>query len=151
MVNINWEPLSKDTIQTIMRMNEMGANGTIVNKIEVNSMAPTCFNLGKKVGDTVHMLARPTGGTAPYTASFKKGVGTVTALLKQITNLSEGQMVTYDYILTDVDANLTQTFSSLIEDSCPSGVKSSVESCDVTVAGVAPVVCGTPACNLIVS
>lgn len=143
---IEWKPLKENTIQAIMRMN----SGEF-NKVGMNSMVPMCFNLGKKVGDTVHMLARPTGGTAPYIASFKKGIGTVTTLLKQITNLSEGQMVTYDYILTDVDANLTQTFSSLIEDSCPSGAKSSVESCDVTVSAVAPIVCGTPAVNLVVT
>lgn len=145
---IKWQPLSENTIQAIMRMNDTG-----INKVGMNSMAPMCFNLGKKVGDVVHMLARPTGGIAPYTASFKKGVDTGATLLKQVTNLSEGQMVPYDYILTDVDANLTQTFSTVIVDSCSSGAKQCVESCDITVAEAVPtpVVCGIPACNLVVT
>lgn len=149
---MEWKPLNEKSIQTIMGIIEMGiiekGRGKEKDEIEINKliyMVPTCSNLNKKVGDIVHLLARPTGGTAPYTISFNKG----TTLLKQIVNVSEGQVMTFDYTLTDTDANLTQTFSSVILDSCGSGPKQCIESCDITVVGL--ITCGTPSCNLVVT
>lgn len=155
-----WKPLDKNTIQSIqnigLALDRIGMVGYVAgqfkldNSNKIESMAPICFNLTKKVGDTVHMLARPASGTAPYTVTFKKGADTSATLLKQVVNISEGQMITYDYIITNQDAGLTQTFSVITDDSCPNGSQQGVESCNVSVEAL-PAVCNPPKSNLVIT
>lgn len=148
-----WKPLDKNTIQSIqLALNRRDIVGQLKldNTNIIENMAPTCFNLSKKVGDIVHMLARPTSGTAPYTVTFKKGSGENVVSLKQVANISEGQMITYDYTLIDQDAGLTQTFSVITDDSCPGGSKQGVESCNVSVEAL-PAACNPPKSNLVIT
>lgn len=160
---MNWEPLSEQEIQSIQSIIEQigegyhtcGGRSKNEEKLSetIRNLAPTCPSVSGKVGDIVHLSAKPTGGTAPYTTSFNKGTGTTATLLKQITNITEAQTITYDYTTTDVDANLTQTFSVVTTDSCSGSAKQCTESCSVTIGAIVPTptACGIPVCNLVVT
>ena len=133
---VNWKPLSRQEIESIENSIEnigckscIGGSG--IGSI-IGSLAPTCSVTSKTVGQIVHMSAKPTGGTAPYTVSFKKG----TVLLKQFTGVAEIQSVAYDYTTLSTDVGITHIFSTSTTDSCSTGAKTCNEQCSITVNAV---------------
>jgi len=141
----NWQPLSEKEIESITGIATVTGTGCETCSGEIGSLAATCPTSNKNVGDIVRMNARPMGGTAPYTVSFKKG----TTLLKQFSGVSEGQTVTYDYTTLSTDAGLTQVFSDNTIDSCSAGAKSCNEQCSITVNAISTTTCKDIMCALI--
>lgn len=195
---MNWKPLNQQEIESITSITGIGCktcgnsdsggdsgrggnsggsgNSRSENGSLISSLAPTCPTSNKNVGDIVHMSARPVGGTAPYTVSFKKD----TTLLRQLSGVTEGQIVTYDYTVLSTDAGITHVFSNSITDSCIYfSAKTCTEQCSITInAACIPnwqcesgytgyeadgcgnrrlsalcilPTCGTPACNLVIT
>lgn len=130
---VNWKPLSEQEIQSIIGITKEVNIGCRSCNSKIGSLAPVCPGMNKNIGDIVHMSATPVGGTAPYTVSFKKGVGTSAILLKQFTGVTEAQIVTYDYTILSADAGATSVFSDNTIDSCSVGAKSCNEQCSITV------------------
>lgn len=156
---LDWKPLNEQDIRLIrevtgiVEQTNIGCRscGGNRNGNLISSLAPICPTSNKNVGDIVHMSATPTGGTAPYTVSFRKGnpVDATAMLLKQFTGATEGQEVTYDYTILSTDAGAAHTLSVNTIDSCSVGAKFCNEQCSVTVNAI--VVCNVPTCNLIVT
>lgn len=101
--------------------------GSIENISNVSTLA-TCPSSAKIVGDIVTLSCKPISGTPPYTVVFKKG----TTILTTYTNVSEGEINTYNYTTVPGDIGIP-TFTVTITDSCPTGAKTVTDTCNVTV------------------
>lgn len=151
-LELKWEPLSQDTIDSIKNQIEhyksLDPDRDLLQQRAIADLSATCTGTSKTVGDIVHLSAQPNGGTAPYKVTFNKDSG---ALGSQIINVVENQLVTYDYTTVNSDISTTaHAFSATTIDSCSTGAKTITETCNVTVSAVSAT-CNMPACNLIVT
>lgn len=107
----------------------------------IETMTKTCTKTSAFVGELITLKASGSGGTAPYTISFKKGG----VEIQKFTGVAEGVQ---NNVVTPVlasDVGTIVVYSVDITDSCPGGPKTCTETCSVTVAA-----CPLPTCNFIV-
>lgn len=126
---------------------------------DVKSMAPTCPG-PKQSGDTVTLNCAPDGGVGPYTVTYYKKVGAAAEMMLGTSHtVPEGgpDPTPYTDTITDSDvsgatgdpaatpplASATIRYRVSIEDSCPTGVQTCTELCDVGIT------CVAIACNFI--
>ncbi len=112
-------------------------NATVQGNL-VLSGAPICSSTLKYSGDLVHLQATPKDATGPYYVEFRKNNSPISSL----SNVIEDTLITYDYLLTDLDISSAITgtidFSVYISDSCPTGSQTCTQNCTVNIGCIAP-------------
>lgn len=105
----------------------------------VLSGASICSSDLKYEGDTIHLSATPKDGIGPYYVEFRKNNVPISSL----SNVIENTLVTYDYLLTDLDISSAPTgtidFSVFISDSCPTTHQTCTQTCTTNIGCIAPI------------
>lgn len=85
------------------------------------------------VGRTIRMSAVVSGGTAPYTVSFKVG-----GVEKKVNTLTAAGTTTFDYLTVAGDVG-SKTYTVDVKDSCLSSTPGlATDFCNITVAACPP-------------
>ncbi len=114
----------------------------------IRTLNPATCPGPKIVGQTTTLTSTPTGGTpgtAGYTVTFRRMVGATINDLQTFTGVPEGspRSMTYTPVAADVPS---VTISVSVTDNCPTGAKTNIDQCVITVSA-----CNVPACGFVVT
>ncbi len=130
-------PLTQEQRNYVIRQisaQKTGCTSCGGNNNKIVSLAATCTRTTAIVEDVINLKARGTGGTAPYTAYFRKTGGNGSITPTSVSNLAENVDGSATYTVVAADAGTSITFAGYVVDSCAAGsITSESFSCPVTV------------------